>query len=304
MEKQASLAFKHYWLVFWVVVFAAQQSFAGVSDSVSAPVDSIHWKRVGVVGGMTTVAFAASWGLVLKNAWWDSSGTDFHFKNDFEYAKNLDKAGHFFAGVLLGETFYEGFRWSGLSEFQSYLWAGSMAGLTHVAIDIKDGYSSWGYSVWDVAAGTAGGFWPMAQRYVPGFKYLDYKFGYWVHSRAYWDQPGEHASVFTDDYCNQTHWLSLLVNDLLPRKIEPYWPDWMAIAVGLSVEEGIFQGSEALQQAHRQVYIGLDWNLEGFKPKAPWAKKALHFLNYVRWPSPAVRVYPDWEVQWLLPIEF
>ncbi|NLB62693.1 MAG: hypothetical protein GX801_01120 [Fibrobacter sp.] len=271
----------------------------------------VHYGKLTLVASATSLSFLGSWFLVFRKAWWDESTTKFHFKNDFEYAKNLDKLGHFYAGALIGEGFYDGLRWSGVSEFKSHLWAGIFASLTHVGVDIKDGFSSWGYSVWDVVGGSLGGFWPMAQKYVPFMKYVDYKMSYWVNSKLYWTE-GDHTGVFTDDYPNQTHWLSFRINAMLPDVLEPFWPDWLNIAVGLSVEDGIFarddlnyaQNNQRLKDARRQVYIGLDYDLQVFKPKAYWAKRLLTYANYIKLPAPSVRVYPDFEVQWVYPIQF
>lgn len=283
-------------------------SFAQLKDSTSqiaSDSSQIHPWRLAGVASLATVSFVGSYYLVLKEGWWDSTGNHFHFENDFEYAKNIDKAGHFFSGVLLGEGFYDGFRWSGMSEFNAYLLAGSMAGLTHVGIDVKDGFSpQWGYSPFDVLSGTLGGFYPMAKRYIPAFQYIDYKFSYWVNSDAYWDQQGDHAGVFTDDYCNQTHWLSFKVNKMLPRAAEPYWPDFVAVAAGVSVQDTIFKGSAGIKAAKREVFVGLDWDLEGaIKPKSYFAKRVVRYLNYIKLPAPTLQVYPYRRVLWVYPIE-
>ena len=84
---------------------------------------------------------------------------------------------------MLGECFYEAYYWAGISEFKSYLFAGLSAMATHVAIDVKDGFApSWGFSVFDVLSGTLGGFFPMMERYVPVFKYVDLKWSYWINT--------------------------------------------------------------------------------------------------------------------------
>ena len=97
--------------------------------------------RLAGVASLTLLAYGAAYGFVLKKGWWDSEERGFHFQNDFDYALNLDKIGHFAAGVAIGELFYEGYRWAGASEFQSYLYGGLTALATHIAIDIKDGFA-------------------------------------------------------------------------------------------------------------------------------------------------------------------
>jgi len=44
--------------------------------------------------------------------------------------------------------------------------------------------------------------------------------------------------------------------------------------------------------------------LQVIQPKAHWAKRSITYLNYIKLPAPSIRVYPDFEVQWVYPIEF
>ena len=258
--------------------------------------------KVAGVASLTLVAYGAAYWLVFKKGWWDDERSHFHFENDFDYALNLDKFGHFAAGVVLGEGFYEGYRWAGTSEFQAYLFAGLSAMMTHVAIDVKDGYSpEWGFSVFDVLSGTLGGFYPMAERYIPVFKYVDLKWSYWINTKAYYRQS--HTGVFTDDYCNQTFWASFKPYRLLPASVRAYYPSWLAIAAGLSIDEGVFikhyEGTP-----HREVYIALDYDLEAFRPQSRMARTLIKSLNYFKLPAPAIQVYPEFHWYLLYPIKF
>ncbi len=256
--------------------------------------------RVAGVASATLVAYGAAYWLVLDKGWWYEDDNVFHFENDFDYALNLDKFGHFAFGVLVGESFYEGYHWAGLSEFKSYLFAGLSAFATHVAIDIKDGFApQWGFSVFDVLSGTLGGFLPMAERYVPLFKYVDLKWSYWINTRAYYDQS--ETGVFSDDYVNQTFWASFKVHRMLPAAIRDYYPGWLALAVGLSIDERVFTGEP---NPHREVYVALDYDLEAFRPQQRWARTLVKYLNYIKFPAPTLQVYPDVKWHWIYPIKF
>ena len=268
----------------------------------------VSYVKVAAVASLTLAAYGAAYWLVFSKGWWDDEDSHFHFENDFDYALNLDKLGHFAAGVALGEGFYEGYRWAGATEFQSYLFAGLSAMMTHIAIDVKDGYSpEWGFSIFDVLSGTLGGFLPMAERYVPLFKYVDLKWSYWINSRAYYDQGKydgkNHSCVFTDDYVNQTFWASFKIYRLLPAGARAYYPSWLAIAAGLSIDEGVFikhyEGTP-----HREVYIALDYDLEAFRPQSRLARTLIKWLNYFKLPAPAVQVYPEFHWFLLYPIKF
>ncbi|ACX76649.1 hypothetical protein FSU_0335 [Fibrobacter succinogenes subsp. succinogenes S85] len=256
------------------------------------------------VASLTLIAYGAAYGFVFEKGWWDDNGgRGFHWENDFDYALNLDKFGHFAAGVVIGESFYEGYRWAGASEFQSYLFAGLTALATHIAIDIKDGFApSWGFSIFDVLSGGLGGFLPMAERYVPVFKYIDLKWSYWINSNAYYDQEHQASGgVFTDDYVNQTFWLSVKPYRLLPESARRYYPSWLAFAIGLSIDDKVFTGEP---HPRREVYLALDYDLEAFRPQSRLARYLVKMLNYFKLPAPTIQVYPEFHWYLLYPIKF
>jgi hypothetical protein len=260
----------------------------------------IPW-RLATVASLTTLSYVGSYYLVLKKGWWSGEESGFHFANDFDYALNLDKLGHFYSGILISEFFYDALLWSGLNDFDSYLWGGLFSTLTHVGIDIKDGFApEWGYSVWDVIAGTLGGFYPMGKHYIPAFAYIDFKMSYWQHSDAYFEQSN--TDIWTDDYVNQTYWLSFKLNKMLPHNLAGFWPDILAPAAGLSVTPDTFRWQK---QGQYEVYLSLDWDLEAaIKPQTHLGKRSVRYLNYVKWPSPTIQVFPETVYYLAFPLRF
>ena len=271
-------------------------------DSVDILPEIKPWRMAGVAS-LTLISYGAAYGFVLKKGWWDDDARGFHFENDFEYALNLDKIGHFAAGVAFAEFFYEGYRWAGASEFQSYLYGGLTALATHIAIDIKDGFAPyWGFSIFDVLSGGLGGFLPMAERYVPLFKYIDLKWSYWINSNAYYDsEHNASGGIFTDDYVNHTYWLSVKPYRMLSESARKYYPSWLAIAIGLSIDERSFTKEP---NPHREVYIALDYDLEAFRPQSRLARTIVKALNYFKLPAPTIQVYPKFNWYLLYPIKF
>lgn len=271
--------------------------------------DSISIPKLSGMLGFTAAAYGAAYIFVFAKGWWDDQSSHFHFENDFDYALNIDKLGHFASGVAMAEILYEGYRWSGLSEFNSYLFAGLSAMSTHIAIDIKDGFGpKWGFSIFDVLAGSIGGFLPMAERYVPVFKYVDLKWSYWINSQAYydWEHDASGTGIFTDDYVNQTFWASFKPYRLLPAAAQKYYPSWLAFAVGISIDGGVFTQEywDYRTGAHREVYISLDYDLEALRPHSRWARTLVKWLNYFKLPAPTLQVYPEVHWYWLYPIKF
>lgn len=269
---------------------------ADIATEISIP------KAIGV-GSTALLSYAAAYVFVFQKGWWDNDSSHFHFENDFDYALNLDKFGHFAAGVILGETFYEGYRWAGFSEFRSYLYAGLSAMATHIAIDVKDGYSpAWGFSIFDVLSGSLGGFYPMAERYIPICKYIDLKWSYWINTTVYYDKTNHRGdAIFTDDYVNQTFWASFKPYRLLPQSVRQYYPSWLAFAAGLSIDEKVFTKEP---HPRREVYLALDYDLEAFRPQSRLARTVIKYLNYFKLPAPAIQVYPEFHWFLLYPIKF
>ena len=208
---------------------------------------------------------------------------------------------------MLGEGFYDGFRWSGVSEFNSYLLAACMASTTHIGIEIKDGFApSWGFSVFDVLSGTLGGFYPMAKRYVPLMQYVDFKYSYWMNSAVYYNYCKanhiDNGGVFTDDYGSETFWLSLKIGRMLPHGLQHYWPQWLAIAGGVTVESTI---DSTGWWGQREYLVGLDYDLtQVVKPTSTLGKRLTTFVNFYKFPAPAVEVYPHLKYYLTYPILF
>ena len=284
----------------------AQSDSALRAGSAEAPAVSF-WSRSPVVspwrtaifGGLILGTYGAAYGLVFAKGWWDESDGDFHFSNDFDYAMNLDKGGHAYSGQLMGEFFYDGYTWSGFSHHAARGLAGLSAFLTHVAIDVKDGYApEWGFSVVDVLSGTAGGFWPWMQDLWSPLAALEFKASYWLNSNTYWERGGTSSGVFTDDYVNWTFWASWRVERAPPKAAARFWPDWLCLAFGFSIDD-----SAVLSRAdgEREFYVALDWDLEEiFKPESHLLKRVVRYANLWKLPAPAVRLYPSHRREFLL----
>jgi len=256
-------------------------------------------ERLAVVGGTIAAGYATVYFALLKDGWW-SKTKPFRFEplsSDFYYASNLDKFGHFYTGTVIGEMLAMSYDWAGLSPFASALWAGTTVGITQIIIEFKDGFSPYGYSVWDALAGTLGGFYAMGKRFIPAMQYVDYKFTYWPNSSGYWDvhrKRGE-TGIWFDDYYggNQTHWLSFKVAKMLPNKAAEYYPEWLAFAFGWGLYEAYIDGP-GWDKIRYGYYISFDYDFEAiFRPQKTWSKNLITILNHIKFPAPAVRLHPD-----------
>ncbi|MAW21373.1 MAG: hypothetical protein CMD16_03140 [Flavobacteriales bacterium] len=262
----------------------------------------INKKRVLIVSSSLGVALGGSYWYV-KNAWWAEKQTDFHFDDgaDLTYALNVDKIGHFMGGLQAADLFSSSMRWTGMNEKQS-LWYGAAFGSgLQLAIEMKDAYAPyWGFSKWDLALGSVGSIWPLAQYYNNDFNAIDFKLSYYKRSDIYWEleqQRGKeiNKNSWQDDYPNQTYWMSFDVNHFAETCC---WPEWLNLAIGFGLDDTQYLNENNTKKGgNNEWYIALDYNIPKMLKKwdSPTAKKVKHWLNYFHLPAPTIKISPQLE---------
>jgi hypothetical protein len=88
---------------------------------------------------------------------------------------------------------------------------------------------------------------------------------------------------------------------MLPESARRYYPSWLAIAFGLSIDEKVFTKKP---HPRRELYIALDYDLEAFRPRSRLARTIVKTLNYFKFPAPTIQVYPEFHWYLLYPIKF
>jgi len=269
-----------------ILVFFSLANSQDLDSTVAG--DTIKPMRLVIIGSGVAAAYTGIYIALLKDGWWNEV-KPFRFESlssDMHYASNLDKFGHFYAGAVIGELLAMSYDWAGMNSFASTLWASITVGFTQIFIEFKDGFSPYGYSVWDAAAGTLGGLYAMGKRFIPAMQYVDYKFSYWPNSSEYWDvyrREGK-TGIWFDDYYggNQTHWLSFKI-----EKISP-----LALAFGWGLYD-VYVGGPC-DRIRYGYYISLDYDFDAiFHPKKTWSKNLITILNHIKFPAPTIRLYPD-----------
>lgn len=265
----------------------------------SAAPDTSHIRslRLAAVIAIPVSATAASY-VYANNVWWTPRRRPFHLHdgNDLEYALNLDKVGHFYAGAFFSDLSTRGLLWAGMDEERSEL-LGALFGMgVQLGFEIKDGFAAdWGFSCLDVTAGFLGSLYAMGRRRSPLLAASRVKMGYAFRSSSYWSRAGEHAFI-VDDYVNQTYWLSLDVGTLLPRRVRPLWPPFLRLAAGVGIDPGV----DGQGGGRREFFLGLDYSLRdllgllGLKDREPggMAGLLLFVADYLKLPAPAIRLAP------------
>ena len=275
-----------------------------IACSVKAKPDSTKIKmgRVLVVSSSLAAVLGGSY-LYVENSWWSDKQIPFHFDGggDLIYALNVDKLGHFMGGLEAADFFSSSIKWAGMNEKKS-LWYGAAFGSgLQLVIEMKDAYAPyWGFSKWDLALGSAGSFWPVAQYYNPDLKAINFKFSYYKRSNIYWDldkQRGKETNKFAwqDDYPNQTYWVTFDVNHFVETCC---WPDWLNVAVGFGIDDTQYLNKGTKAGGNNEWYIALDYDVPKLLKKwnSPAGKKVKHWLNYFHFPAPTIRISPKLEL--------
>jgi len=77
----------------------------------------INYARLTLVAMGPAIAVVGGYAYIKASYWSDqTTGFHFHHGNDFLYALNLDKVGHFYAGAFFSDLSASGLRWSGISQ--------------------------------------------------------------------------------------------------------------------------------------------------------------------------------------------
>jgi len=258
-------------------------------------VSNVQWDRALIVGGALTMTVTAIH-IYQQNAWWRDQRTSFHFVDDGDYALNVDKAGHFLGGAFGAFLGRKSLEWSGVSQEVSVLGGSAMGALFELYVEFEDGFArDWGFSRGDAYADLIGAVWPVAQYYVKPVASLQPKFTYFPSTKFL---NGTHQGNAIDDYEGQTYWLGVHLHGLLPQTLKSYWPSWLGLAFGVSIrnmptrEELLI---DPRKSPVRSLILALDYDFTQILPMNSWWWRTLaEALNFVHFPSPAIRISPNY----------
>ena len=273
---------------------------------------ALNKKRFVIVNASSLLGLAGSY-YFINTAWWADSKKSFHFDGggsniteafnigsgrDARYAKGIDKLGHFYSGRIISDLYVRAIRWSGKSEQESLLWGGILGTAVHGFIEVKDGYSpTWGFSMYDMVSGSIGSFYPYFQSKSKFLNAVDIKYSYYSRNNYYYDFINRRGNDFFDDYMNATFWFTFN-----PKRYKPTskWPKWLGISAGIGVDETLnnyylrMPGGDAdWGKGGYEFYLAPDIDFEGLLPKRPFWQRLGHALNYIKFPSPAIRFSKD-----------
>ncbi len=232
-------------------------------------------------GGYAAIVGAAQ--IYQYQAFW-ADRASFRIIDDGDQEFWADKGGHMFSGYFMSKFSTDVLLTAGVSEDVATIGGGLMGLGYQFFVEVQDGYGKlWGFSPSDMLANTLGASLHIAQRYVPGMKYVKMKASFYP---APWmgEKTRKGADTPIDDYSAWTWWLSLDVHGILPESAKPYWPSWLNLAFGYAARNLEWDGEQS-----RRYIISLDYDLEKLLPDgAPFWNWLRQYLNVLKLPSPAI----------------
>lgn len=257
---------------------------------------SVNQGRLMFSIGTAALTTAGSY-YAVKTAWWYEESKDFHFDKglDLIYSSNLDKFAHFYGGTVIQDIYYRSLRWSNMKE-KNALWTSfGLSVFVQGMIEIKDGYAhQWGFSLYDMLYGALGSSYHLLQYKYFFLQGINFKMSYYEVEDDYDPWRANKFDEIIEDYPNQTYWLTWKTNNALPKRIEKYWPNFLGLALGFSVDDNIGMDDNG----QWEVYLALDYDLEELVKNVDSriVKSIAHYLNYIKFPSPAIKFTPEFEV--------
>lgn len=264
-----------------LLLFCSLRAHAGDSTGVT---DGFRTKPG--FGTEKIIATTAVGGLIVTSliwsydTWWRDAGREFNFREENwlnSYTKGVDKLGHFYTSYFYFHTFRNVMLWGGYESSVSTVWAAASAAFFAVAIEVGDGITpQYGFDYQDMLFNFAGVGFGILQTEFPFLRNFNFKWSF-VPNDGY-----KFPIRFTDFYEAHTYWLAFNVNNLLPESLEPYWPDFLQVAIGGGIDD---------TWTKRELVLGFDFNLESiFNPSSEDMTLLTRTLDMFHLPLPAVKL--------------
>ncbi|NQW29131.1 MAG: DUF2279 domain-containing protein [Ignavibacteria bacterium] len=272
--------------IFFHICCVAQVDDVDKHDSSDTTDHTVTAWKIGLVGGLSTGSFVVGH-VLLNSLWWKGTRVDFHVNSsqDYLYSLNADKLGHLYFASTASTVYSDLFRWTGMDSAAS-AWGGAGVAIAYQTyIEIRDGFSAdYGFSWGDMAANFVGASVPVLKHYYPNLRPLELQVSYWP-STAF--RNGQYNAII-DDYTSATNWLAVSVYDYLPEEAQKWYPSWLGLAIGHSVENIDGRGG-----GNHTLYLSFDWNLQKIHGLPEWAASLLRVVHLYHLPAPAIKIYPN-----------
>ena len=257
--------------------------------------DTLNTKRRNAIAisasAMTTGALIA-----LNQLWYkEYPRSSFHFKNDNNDWKQMDKTGHFMTSYYLGKLGMEVLDWAGVSEKNQLIYGATYGFAFLTAVEVLDGHSDkWGASPGDILANAAGTGLLIGQELLWNEQRITVKYSFHQTEIAK-QRPNTLGKNYLQqtlkDYNGQTYWLSANIWSFNKKSS---FPKWINIALGYGADQMLYgnsnTGNALLENPYRQFYISLDLDLTKIETNSEFLKTIFSIVNFVKIPAPALEI--------------
>ena len=255
--------------------------------------DTLNTKRRNAVI-ITETALSIGALVALNKLWYsDHPRSSFHFINDNNQWKQLDKMGHIMTSYYLGKVGMEVLDWSGVSQ-KSQLIYGATFGFTFLtAIEVLDGHSKkWGASLGDILANASGTGLLVGQELLWNEQRILLKYSF-----SQTDYPKQRPNVLGEnflqqalkDYNGQTYWLSA---NIWSFNKESNFPKWLNVAFGYGADGMLYGETNPTntfsQDPYRQFYLSIDLDLTKINTNSKFLKTLFSTINFIKIPAPTL----------------
>ncbi|MBI4536040.1 MAG: DUF2279 domain-containing protein [Ignavibacteriae bacterium] len=265
-----------------IILLLITSSWSYAKDSL-AVTDGFHLKPE--FGGRKIAATASVGGLLVTSllwswdSWWRDAGGGFHFISEGWFSgpvRGIDKVGHFYTSYFYFHLFRNIMLWGGYERATADWWAFGGAAFFALSVEVGDGITpQYGFDYKDLVFNLGGIGYAYLQTRIPVLKNFNFKWSF-IPEGGY-----KFPVRFTDDYDAHTYWLACDVNNLLPSSLEPYWPDFLQVALGVGVDD---------KWSKREFVIGFDINISSiFRTENEDWLLLEKTVNMFHFPAPAVK---------------
>jgi uncharacterized protein YfiM (DUF2279 family) len=257
--------------------------------------DTLNTKRRNAIAisasAMTTGALIA-----LNQLWYkEYPRSSFHFKNDNNDWKQMDKTGHFMTSYYLGKLGMEVLDWAGVSEKNQLIYGATYGFSFLTAVEVLDGHSDkWGASPGDILANAAGTGLLIGQELLWNEQRITVKYSFHQTEMAK-QRPNTLGKNYLQqtlkDYNGQTYWLSANIWSFNKKSS---FPKWINIALGYGGDQMLYgnsnTGNALLENPYRLFYLSLDLDLTKIETNSEFLKTIFSIVNFVKIPAPALEI--------------
>lgn len=278
------------------------------STSLQTDSSTILKTRRSIVGYSSIAAYgSALYGL--NKAWYANyPRSAFHFYNDNGEWNQVDKVGHAWSAYQLTSASFHAWKWTGVNEKKTLLYAGISGPGFLTIIEILDGFSQeWGFSMGDMAANILGSGLFLGQQAFWNEQKITFKFSFnkkdynesLLKKRADNLFGKSWYERMLKDYNAQTYWLSGNIHSFFP---ESNFPKWLNISFGYGAE-GMLGGYEnkwtdkngtVIDRTDikriRQFYLAPDIDLTKIRTRSRFLKTTFYLFNSLKFPAPTIMI--------------